>query len=214
MPRGQEEMDVPTMAARAAERDTPLADVKRVWVGSVNGPKVEGVRQAFGAYLSQALVEGIDVMSGVAEQPVGYEEIGRGARNRARAALSRGGGGLAVGVEDGLVEVDVLDRAVLNVGCAAVYDGERFSLGLSAGFPYPPEVAGPALAGEPIGPLFDAFFARAGGGPAHEPSSLSVGNVGRLTLGALPRAEYTRHAVLCALVRFLHPDFYFTEEVR
>jgi non-canonical (house-cleaning) NTP pyrophosphatase len=98
------------------------------------------VRQAFGAYLPQALVEGIDVASGVAEQPVGYEEIGRGARNRARAALSRGGGDLAVGV--------------------------------------------------------------------------SVGNVGRLTLGVLPRAEYTRHAVLCALVRFLHPGFYFTEEVR
>jgi inosine/xanthosine triphosphatase len=202
------------MGALAAERNTPLADVKRVCVGSINGPKVEGVRQAFGAYLPQVSVEGIEVMSGVAEQPVGYEEIGRGARNRARAALSRGGGDLAVGVEDGLIEVDLLDGAVLNVGCAAVFDGERFSLGLSSGFAYPPEVARPALEGEPIGPLFDAFFARSTGRePARQPSSLSVGNVGRLTLGALPRAEYTRHAVLCALVRFLHPDFYFAEEV-
>ena len=58
------------------------------------------------------------------------------------------------------------------------------------------------------------FFARAGGEAARKPSSLSVGNVGRLTLGVLPRAEYTRHAVLCALIRFLHPGFYFTEQVR
>ncbi len=94
-------MGVPSMAARAAERDTPLADVKRVCVGSINGPKIEGVRQAFGAYWPRAFVEGIDVMSGVAEQPVGYEEIGRGARNRARAALSCGRGDLSVGVEDG-----------------------------------------------------------------------------------------------------------------
>ncbi len=207
-------MDVPTMAARAVERDTPLADVRRVCVGSINGPKVEGVRQAFGAYLPEVFVEGIEVTSGVAAQPVGYEEIGRGARNRARAALSRGRGDIAVGVEDGLIHVEALDGAVLNVGCAAVYDGERLSLGLSAGFAYPPEVAGPALGGEPIGPLFDAFFARVRGEPARKPSSLSVGNVGRLTLGVLPRAEYTRHAVLCALVRFLHPRFYFTEEVR
>lgn len=204
-------MHVPTTATQAVERAAPLSGVKRVSVGSINVPKVEGVRQAFGAYLPRAIVEAVDVVSGVPEQPVGYEEIGRGARNRARAALSRGGGDLAVGVEDGLVQVEALDGAVLNVGCAAVYDGERFSLGLSAGFAYPPEVAGPALAGEPIGPLFDAFYARARGEPSRMPSSLSVGNVGRLTLGALPRAEYTRHAVLCALVRFLHPGFYFTE---
>ena len=164
------------------------------------------------AYSSR--LPGIEVDSGVAEQPVGYEEIGCGARNRARAAWSGLGGDLAVGVEDGLVRAELLDGAVYNVGCAAVYDGERFSLGLSSGFPYPPEVAQTALSGEPVGPLFDAFYARAVGEREREPSSLSVGNVGRLTLGALPRAEYTRHAVLCALVRFLHPDFYFPEQAR
>jgi inosine/xanthosine triphosphatase len=213
MPKRSEAMDGPIPVA-PVRRGAPLADVKRVWVGSTNGPKVEGVRRALGAYLPDLPVEGVEVASGVPEQPVGYEEIGRGARNRARAAWSLRGGDLAVGVEDGLVTVEALDGAVFNVGCAALYDGERFSLGLSSGFPYPPEVARPALAGEPIGPLFDAFYARAVGEPEREPSSLSVGNVGRLTLGALPRAEYTRHAVLCALVRFLHPAFYFPEQAR
>ena len=35
-----------------------------------------------------------------------------------------------------------------------------------------------------------------------------VGNVGKLTLGVLTRSEYARHAVLCALIAFLHPDLY------
>jgi non-canonical (house-cleaning) NTP pyrophosphatase len=35
-----------------------------------------------------------------------------------------------------------------------------------------------------------------------------LGNVGKLTLGVLPRSEYTRHAVLCALVALLHGDLY------
>jgi non-canonical (house-cleaning) NTP pyrophosphatase len=41
-----------------------------------------------------------------------------------------------------------------------------------------------------------------------------MGNVGRLTLGVLPRAEYARHAVLCALVAFLHPDLYGPDPAR
>ena len=47
--------------------------------------------------------------------------------------------------------------------------------------------------------------------PPASPSALSVGNVGELTLGALPRADYTRQAVLCALVHFLHPSLYAAE---
>ena len=41
--------------------------------------------------------------------------------------------------------------------------------------------------------------------------ALSIGNVGKLTGGALTRAEYTRHAVLCALTPFVHPGLYAAE---
>ena len=40
------------------------------------------------------------------------------------------------------------------------------------------------------------------------PSARTSGNIGKLTLGVLPRSDYARHAVLCALVSFLHPDLY------
>jgi inosine/xanthosine triphosphatase len=185
-----------------------------VRVGSGNAPKIAAVRSAFEAYVPDVEVEGLDVESGVASQPVGLAEIVRGARNRAAAALASAPCDLAVGVEDGLVPFPELGGEVLNVGCAALSDGERVSLGLSAGFAYPPACTRLALAGEPVGPLFDRFFAERRGEVAREPSALSIGNIGRLTLGRLPRAEYARHAVLCAMVRFLHSDLYFGPEAQ
>ena len=63
-----------------------LADVRRVLVGSANAPKVEAVRSALSPYAPAATVAGVGVASGVPDQPVGWDEITRGASNRARFA--------------------------------------------------------------------------------------------------------------------------------
>jgi inosine/xanthosine triphosphatase len=193
--------------------DSPLSEalgaVRCVRVGSLNAPKIEAVRRAFAPYTEDALVEGVEVQSGVPEQPVGFAEIAAGARGRAAAAFGSGDCELAVGIEDGLVILDELPSEAFNIGCAAVTDGERTALGLSSGFAYPEACSLEALAErEPIGGLFDELW-RSMGAEIATPSALSVGNVGKLSLGVLPRAEYARHAVLCALIRFLHPALYF-----
>lgn len=189
--------------------DSPLAKLRRVAVGSTNGPKVAAVRDALAVYAPQASVEGIEVESGVPDQPVGLAEIAAGARNRARSALRSGDFELAIGIEDGLVLLPEVDGRHINVGCAAASDGRRVSLGLSAGFPYPPGCTEPAVRDRrPIGDLFDALWQSKRGPTSRQPSALGVGNVGRLSLGYLPRREYARHAVVCALLRFLHPDLY------
>ncbi len=191
-----------------------LAGLRLVRVGSLNPPKLAGVRAAVASFAPAAEVEGVEAESGVPDQPVGFAEIAQGARNRARAAhRARGACDLGVGYEDGLVVLPGTSEGWFNVGCAAVTDGERVGLGLSSGFAYPPACAAAAVADrEPIGELFDAFWRERAPGKerpaAAEPSALSIGNVGELTLGALPRADYTRHAVLCALVHFLHPELY------
>lgn len=188
-----------------------LEHVRTVRVGTRNAPKLEAVRQAIGAYCAEVEVIGHAVPSGVSEQPIGYGEIVAGARQRARAARAAGPCELGIGIEDGLVEIREIGHRILNVGAAVVTDGRREAVGLSSGFAYPPDCAERALASrEPIGGLFDALWCeRAGGSADAEPSALSVGNVGKLSRGALTRAEYGRHAVLCALVQFLHPDLYF-----
>jgi inosine/xanthosine triphosphatase len=187
----------------------PLSALRRVRVGSTNGPKIAAVRAALAAYAGGVEVSGMEVASGVPDQPLGFGEIVDGARNRALAALRAAPCDLAVGIEDGLVEIEGVPGGPMNVGCAALTDGQRVSFGLSSGFAYPPEVSrAAASARAPIGSLFDALWEDRRGELAGMPSAMSVGNVGRLSLGALSRAEYARHAVLCALLPFLHPDLY------
>lgn len=198
---------------------SPLASLRRVRVGSTSGPKIEAVRNALSAFAPEARVEGLEVESGVPEQPLGFEEIVRGARFRAERAARDAE--LGVGIEDGLVAlpVDTGDLQHLNVGCCAVTDGTRVGLGFSSAFAYPPSCTLPAVnEREPIGPVFDRFWELKRpelkrpelqrGELAPRPSGGTVGNVGKLSLGVLTRGEYARHAVLCALLPFLHPDLY------
>jgi inosine/xanthosine triphosphatase len=184
-------------------------------VGSENEPKISAVRSALVAYAPEVRVEGIAVASGVPVQPVGLDEIVRGARNRAVRAGESGGCELGVGIEDGLVEISEQvaggEMRCVNIGCAAITDGQRVSIGFSSAFAYPPECSGRAVRDrEPIGELFDRLWAERREGSSGPPLARALGNIGKLTLGVLPRAEYARHAVLCALVAFLHPDLYHT----
>lgn len=190
-----------------------LAHVERVLVGTFNEPKIEAVRSAFAAYREGVRVEGVAVESGVPEQPVGFDEIVAGARNRARGAHASGPCNLAVGIEDGLVEIPGVAAPALNIGAAVVTDGRRDSVGLSSGFAYPPGCLTAAMAERvPIGDLFDVLWRDHGGEAGSAPSGRSVGNIGKLSLGALQRSEYGRHAVLCALLGFLHPSLYAPSE--
>lgn len=197
-----------------AQTSSPaLAHVSTVRVGTLNRPKLEAVRLALSAYAQNVEICGHATESGVAEQPVGFSEIVRGARTRAQAARGAGPCELAVGIEDGLVEFSELGGEVLNVGAAVVTDGLREGLGFSALFAYPPACAEPALADRaPVGEVFDAYWRARKGEGSVEASGRSIGNIGMLSEGVLPRSEYGRHAVFCALIQFLHPEMYFSKE--
>ena len=189
---------------------TPLAQVELVRVGTRNVPKLDAVRAAVSAYASGVRVEGASVPTGVPEQPVGWDEIVGGARNRARGALAAGACDLAVGIEDGLVEMTLEDRReVLNVGCAFSTDGVRESIGFSSAFAYPPQCIAPARDERaPIGDVFDREFSAYSGETREGQLYAVFAHVPGETLGHLPRSDYARQAVLCALVRFLHPELY------
>lgn len=190
-----------------------LESVRRVRVGSTNGPKIEAVRSALAGWCASVEVRGIAVPSSVPDQPLGWAEIVRGARMRATGAHASGECELGVGYEDGLVRIEGAGERSWNVGCAAVTDGHHTTLGFSAAFAYPPACAERAVAERaPIGDLFDALWRETRGDAVAMPSAHGLGNVGRLTNGVLARAEYARHAVVCALVPWLQPDLYPTQE--
>lgn len=196
-----------------------------VRVGSQNPAKLSAVEDALQPFaLDGATLRlvSVRVASGVSEQPIGWAEIVRGARNRARAAFESGDCVLAVGIEDGLVRITdecetgtrpAGSQGFYNVGCAWLTDGEREGHGFSSAFAYPPECLEPAIRDRaPIGDLFDALWRkhrRALSGPAKATASgRQGGNIGRLTANRLERNAYAAQAVCCALVRFLHIDLY------
>ena len=194
-------------------------------VGTQNPAKLGAVQDALRPFArdgAKLMLVPVGVESGVAEQPIGWDEIIGGARNRARAAFESGDCVLAVGIEDGLVRLNdgretksrrPGSETIYNVGCAWLTDGEREGHGFSSGFAYPPGCLEPAVRDQaPIGDLFDELWRahRAGSsGPAKGGASgRQGGNIGMLTQGRLDRSAYGAQAVICALVRFLHTDLY------
>jgi inosine/xanthosine triphosphatase len=180
-----------------------------VRAGTTNSAKLEAVRRGLGALLPEVRVEPFAAPSGVSEQPIGLDEIVQGAIHRARAAWAAGPCELACGIEDGLFPVPETATGYMNVGCAALHDGHRDFLGLSAGFEYPRGCVEAALAPRrtPVGDSFARLFTPAPGWPEPDPSG-GWGNIGRLTGGALTRVDYGAQAVSCAAVRMLHPELY------
>jgi inosine/xanthosine triphosphatase len=178
-----------------------------VRVGSRNTAKLEAVRRGLAAFFARVDVLGTDAEAGVHAQPLGFAEIIAGARNRAHASHESGECDLGAGLEDGLVAFDEIPGGWLNVGCCVLFDGKREGYGLTAGFEFPPACTGPAVsaARTPIGDTFDAVFQRPPDLPDPGPGA---GPIGRLTGGALTRADRGAQAVTCAWLRFLHPELY------
>ncbi len=176
-------------------------------LGSRNDAKLAALQRGLAPFFESVEIEGVGTPSGVSPQPLGLGEIVAGARNRARGCWDPRRGELSCGIEDGLVALAEVASGYLNVGCCVLYDGSGEGLGLTAGFEYPPECVamstGPSRT--PIGDAFEATFRPPAGWP--EPRR-GEGNIGRLTGGALTRAEYAAQAVVCAFVRLLHPALY------
>lgn len=169
----------------------------RIAVGSTNPAKTEAVRAVCEQAFPGCTVVGVDVPSGVREQPIGSEETATGARHRARAALGAvEGARFGLGLEGG---VDP-DGSLIN-GVAVVADDGRENFTWGVRFPLPPAIAARALQGEELGPVMDEVSGRTG-------SKRGLGAVGILTHGLFTRSEMWRGPVACALIPWLHPALY------
>ncbi len=216
-------------AFRPARSLTRALGGEAIRVGTQNPAKLGAVQDALRLFVRKGVqlkLVPVDVASGVAEQPMGWNEIVRGARNRARAAFESGDCVIAVGIEDGLVRMtdDPKDEAFAgvlppdrdafyNFGCAWLTDGEREGHGFSSGFAYPPGCLASAVRDQaPIGSLFDELWklhrAQTDGPAKTDASARQGGNIGILTQGCLDRSAYAAQAVICGLIRFLHTDLY------
>lgn len=173
----------------------------KIYVGSQNPAKVEAVREALADHPSLANCEviGFDAASGVSEQPKSLDETIRGAMNRAEAAWQEGG--IAFGLESGLMEVPHTRTGHMDICVCAIYDGEGHVHGISSAWECPPEITKMML--EDGLTMNDAFYKS---GLTDDPKiGSSIGAIGLLTEGRVDRKAYTKQAIHMAMIHLKKP---------
>ncbi|RDI95950.1 inosine/xanthosine triphosphatase [Meiothermus sp. QL-1] len=170
-----------------------------ILVGSTNPAKLEPARQVFAEVFPGLGVQGVEVASGVRDQPIGYEETLLGALNRARAALAWPGAVFGVGLEAG-VEFDAEGAWLFNVAVILRVDGRK-GLARGGSVLLPPRVAERVRGGEELGRVMDELVGQ-------KDTKKGLGAVGVLTLARLERMEFWRHTLELALPPFLRPELY------
>jgi len=173
--------------------------IRLVAVGSTNPVKVAAARAIAAQAFPGAVVQAVDVASGVADQPMSDDEMVTGARNRAEAARLALDADLGLGMEGG---VQRSDWGCLLTGWAAVVDRQGcVSVGSGGSLALPPALAKALEQGEELGPAMDKLSGQ------HD-TRRGPGSVGILTKGLVSREEAFRVAVAYALTQFLHPKWY------
>jgi len=91
----------------------------KVVVGSKNPVKIGAVESAFAKMMGECEIIGISVPSGISDMPMSFDEIVRGAKNRAQAALELVEADYGVGLEGGM---DDTDLGTFLMGFVAIVD--------------------------------------------------------------------------------------------
>lgn len=163
--------------------------------------KIAAARAAFAAVWPAIpwTVEGVDVASGVAAQPMSDEESLRGARRRAWNALTVLRADFGVGLEGGLQETA---GQWLDCGWVAVVDRHgRYGIGATLKMAVPPQMMTLIQDGLELGEVIDRVFGTRN-------AKQGQGHFGLMTNNAVTRTEAYTHGVISALARFLHPELF------
>lgn len=170
-------------------------------IASKNPVKGKAILRGFQAFFPEACFEliGVDVPSGVSEQPQGDEETRLGAMNRIQAAREvYPQADYWTAIEGGVVDIDNQMSAFAWI---VISDRQRTGWSRSASFFLPEKVAELVRRGVELGHADDQVFGRSN-------SKQMNGAVGILTADAVDREELYAHAVLLALIPFLNPTLY------
>jgi inosine/xanthosine triphosphatase len=167
--------------------------------GSTNPAKVEPVRSVFASLEPTLEVAGVNVPSGVPDQPIGWDETSKGARTRARNALAQPGARYGVGLEGGVL-TNADGAWLVSIAAIACNDGRE---GLACGgmLLLPPSVAARVKSGEELGHVIDALAGETG-------TKTRGGAIGFLTNGRYSRREMWVNALEMALAPILNAAWY------
>lgn len=151
-------------------------------VGSKSSIKIAAVREAFALLGHEVDVTGVETVSGVNAQPVGDDEIVRGARNRAQAARAAcPDSAFAIGIENGLI-ISPDSLADIAVVVILTRDGKE-RIARSAGVEFPIEFVEEArMRGFETTTAGSVLAERVGSDPADPHAALTGGRLTRKAL--------------------------------
>ncbi len=176
----------------------------KIKVGSKNEIKISAVRETLNVYpdFKDAVVDGINVQSAVSEQPKSMEETVRGALHRAKIIFQNCD--YSFGIESGLMKVPNTKTGYMDFTVCAIYDGAKFHLGLSPALECPPVIMKYVLEDN-----MDLDQALHKSGLTSNPDIGSAdGMIGLLTKGRMTRKDYTKHAIMMAMIHLENKDYY------
>lgn len=177
----------------------------KVVVGSLNPIKIEATRFVFKKFFGEAEVYSVKVETSIPAQPVGIEQVIRGALERAYQALnSMDGSDYGVGLEAGLIPYPGTITGYLNHQICALVDRElRVTFGSSMGFEFPSKVIESLKKGE-VEEAEEVMEELTG----IERIGEMIGAIGYLTKNSFKRLDLSIQAITSALIPRLNPNLY------
>lgn len=172
----------------------------KIIVGSNNPVKVNAVNTAFSQVFAPVVIEcqGMEAVSGVAEQPMNAEETLLGAKNRVAFCQAHRQADYYVAIEGG---VDQFAYGAATFAYVVIDDSSRQAIGRSANLPLPDSIYQALQQGEELGPLIDKLFNT-------DNIKQKGGAIGLLTNGHASRESAYHQAIILALAPFLHVGLY------
>jgi len=171
----------------------------RVAVGSKNPVKIRAVENVFKKVFGKVKILNVEVESGVSHTPSSFEEIVKGAINRAKNALRITDADFGVGLEGGYEKTKF---GVLLSGVVAIVDKKgKIGIGSGGRTLLPKMIVKELKKGKELGEIMDQI-------QKTKNTKQKMGTVGFLLKGHTNRQKSFEQAVLYALARFLRPEIY------
>ena len=179
----------------------------RVAVGSLNPVKVEAARLVFERFFSEVEIQPVEVETSISAQPIGIDQVIKGAVERAYQALSSvTGSDYGVGLEAGLIPYPWTITGYLNHQVCALVDHElKVTLGSSMGFEFPSRVI-ERLERREVREAEEVMEEITG----IERIGEAAGAIGYLTKNHVKRLDLSIQALTSALIPRLNPNLYMT----
>ncbi|MEX2689276.1 MAG: inosine/xanthosine triphosphatase [Candidatus Njordarchaeum guaymaensis] len=171
-----------------------------VIVGSTNPTKIEATKRGFRKVFGSVTIKSVMVDSGVSKQPIGDNEIVRGAINRAIQAARKERGAFGVGLEGGIVKYSF---GSFVKGWVAIVKNGQISIASTISLPLPDRVVELVLSGK-VEELEDAMYLISGIKNLGE----KMGAIGFFTNNIYDRIQAFEDAMVCALAPFIKKEFY------